>query len=61
MKREGHLFEKICNLDNIFRAIENAAKGKKHRRVVRNVMEHKQEAAEAIRGMLVTKHYRPKA
>lgn len=60
MKREGHLFEKICDLDNIFRAIENAAKGKKHRRVVCNVMEHKQEAAEAIRGMLVTKQYRPK-
>ena len=60
MKREGYLYKKVCDLDNIFRAIENAAKGKKHRRVVRNVMEHKQEAAEAIRDMLVTKQYRPR-
>lgn len=60
MKRVGFIFEQICDIENISRAIDNAARGKKSRRIVGNILEHKRQAAEAVREMLVTKTYRPK-
>lgn len=60
MKRVGYIFEQICDIENISRAIDNAARGKKSRRIVGNILEHKQQAAEAVREMLITKTYRPK-
>ena len=60
MKRVGFIFEQICDIENISRAIDNAARGKKSRRIVNNILEHKQQAAEAVREMLITKTYRPK-
>lgn len=60
MKRVGYIFEKVCDINNILQAIENASRGKKNRRIVQNVLAHKQEAAEAVRELLVKKEYTPK-
>lgn len=60
MKRVGYLYKEICSIENIQQAITNASKGKKERRVVRNIIEHRDEAAEAIRAMLISKEYKPK-
>ena len=60
MKRVGYLYKEICSIKNIQRAITNASKGKKNRRVVRNIIEHRDEAAEAIRALLISKEYKPK-
>lgn len=60
MKRVGYIFEEICSIENIQLAITNASKGKHNRRTVRNVLEHREQAAEAIREMLISKSYKPK-
>lgn len=60
MKRKGHIFEQICDIENILKAIDNAARGKRNRRIVGNILEHKQQAAEAVREMLISREYKPK-
>lgn len=60
MKRIGFLFDKICDIENIMLAIDNAARGKKNRRVVEYTLQHKEQAAHNIREMLLSKQYRPK-
>ena len=60
MKRVGYLYKEICSIENIQRAITNASKGKKERRTVRNILEHRDEAAETIRALLLTKKFKPK-
>ena len=60
MKRTGYIFEKICAEENILRAIENASRGKHNRRVVQNVIEHKEQAAAEIKVLLESGAYKPK-
>lgn len=60
MKRVGYIFNDICSIDNIKRAIMNSSKGKRNRRIVMNVIEHIDIAAEDIRLMLIEKTYKPK-
>jgi len=60
MKRVGFLFQQIVDIENIRRAIRNAARGKKSRRTVANVLEHEEQAAEQIRELLTSKKYKPK-
>lgn len=60
MKRVGYIYKEICSIENIQRAITNASKGKRNRRCVRNIIEHREQAAEAIRDLLISKTYKPK-
>ncbi len=60
MKRVGNIFEKICDIENIYTAIRNAARGKKHRRTVAYVLDNQEKAARLIQEMLVNKTYKPK-
>lgn len=60
MKRVGNIFEKICDIENIYTAIRNAARGKKHRKTVAYVLDNQEKAARLIQEMLVNKTYKPK-
>ena len=60
MKRVGNIFEKICDIENIYTAIRNAARGKKHRKTVAYVLNNQEKAASLIQEMLVNKTYKPK-
>lgn len=60
MKRVGYIYQDICSIKNIQQAIMNASKGKKNRRVVRNIVEHEEQAANEIRAILLSTSYKPK-
>lgn len=60
LKRVGNIFEKICDIENIYTAIRNAARGKKHRKTVAYVLDNQEKAARLIQEMLVNKTYKPK-
>ncbi len=53
MKREGFIFERITCPLNIQRAIKNASRYKKGKRVVQNVLAHSDEASREIRQLLL--------
>ncbi len=59
MKRIGFLYPKITSRENIARAIVNASKGKKHRKIVKKVLENFDFYVEEIQNMLVSKTYKP--
>lgn len=59
MKRIGFIYEKICDIDNIKKAIKNASKGKKKRKYVANVNRKIGTYATIIQGILLSKTYIP--
>ena len=59
MKRQGHLFEKIIDLDNIKLAIHNASKKKKKRPAVQRVLADIDGHAEIVRNILASDDYKP--
>ena len=59
MKRIGFLYEKICDINNIFAAIKEASKGKRNTYAVRRVLEDQNNHAAQIRNLLITKTYTP--
>lgn len=59
MKRVGHIFEQICELDNIKLAIMKASLGKRDQKRVKRVIENIDLAAIKIQGMLLSKAYTP--
>lgn len=59
MKRKGNIYPKICEPENIRRAILNAAKGKKNRANVQKVILNLDIAVEKVQKMLVNKQYIP--
>lgn len=59
MKRQGHLYEQICDLENIKTAILKASLGKRHRPKVRRVLEHLDEAALQVQHLLTTQTFVP--
>lgn len=59
MKRVGNLFEQVCSLENLEAAILNASKNKRKRRRVRYIVEHRQQAANELRQMLLSGAFRP--
>lgn len=59
MKREGYIYEKIYNKDNIRLAIHNASKRKKKMRIVRKVLENEDYYINEIHEMLKNKTYTP--
>lgn len=59
MKRVGNLYEKIIDKNNIRKAILNAAKRKRKRRNVQNVIENITKATDEIYIMLKNKKFNP--
>ena len=59
MKRSGHLYEGICDIDNIKRAIEKASLGKRHYTKVRRVLNNIDRYALEIQKMLVDQNFQP--
>jgi hypothetical protein len=60
MKRIGDIYQKIYSIENIKLAIMNASKGKRNRRVVKNIIENIDKASAEIQKMLIDKSYQPK-
>jgi hypothetical protein len=58
MKRIGHVFEKIVDIDNIRAAHAFASRGKAHYSEVRYVNENAEEVFAAIRAMLLSGEYK---
>ncbi len=59
MKRKGNIYPKICEPENIRRAILNAAKGKKNRVNVQKVIINLDVAVEKMQKILVNNQYMP--
>lgn len=59
MKREGNIYSKIIEKENIKQAILNASKGKKYRKSVKNVIVNIDYYTEYIRKLLEHKKYVP--
>lgn len=57
MKRHGNLFEKICDIDNIILAHQNARKGKSSYREVQKIDVNPKYYAEKIRALLLSKQF----
>lgn len=57
MKRIGHIYEGICDLNNIKTAIRKASLGKRHQRRVIEVLNYIDNYAEKVRTMLVNQTY----
>jgi RNA-directed DNA polymerase len=58
MKRYGHLYAKICDLDNIMQAHRSARRGKAHYREVRIIDADQRRYALSLRNMLMAHEYR---
>ena len=54
MKRVGHLYEQICDIENIRLAIHKASKGKTQKRQVRRVLQREDYYAHKIQQMLLS-------
>lgn len=59
MKRYGHIYENICDIDNIKTAIIKASKGKSSRRGVKHILSNIDFYAKDIQDKLINKSYRP--
>lgn len=59
VKRIGYLYEKICDIDNIKRAIANSARHKTKRKYVQRVLADVDGCAEKIRETLVNRTFVP--
>lgn len=59
MKRTGYIFERICDIENIKLAIQNASKGKTKRKSVKNILQNIDFYAMKIQQMLVNDKYIP--
>lgn len=57
MKRYGNLFEKICSMENILLAHQNARKGKTNYREVQKIDKNPEQYARLIKEMLETKKF----
>lgn len=53
MKRVGFIYDKICDIDNILLAMNNAARGKKSHYLVRKILDNKGYYANELRNRLI--------
>ncbi len=54
MKRQGHLLDRIADLNNLYEAFYKAQKGKVHKPVVCAYREQLQENLHALRSQLIS-------
>ena len=59
MKRFGYIYDSICDINNIKRAITKSSLGKRHQRRVADIINNINPYAEKIREMLMLKTYKP--
>jgi retron-type reverse transcriptase len=59
MKRQGNIYQDICNIENIREAIIKASKGKKSRKNVQMILKNIDSYALKIQAMLKNKTYAP--
>jgi len=59
MKRYGYIYEKICNKENIRRAILRASKGKRYRKDVQKILADMAKYIKQIQDMLINETYVP--
>lgn len=59
MKRIGNLYDKITDMDNIRIAIQNAAKGKKRRKKVYDILNNLEQSTIQLRNILINENYIP--
>lgn len=59
MKRKGNLYPSICEEANILKAMNRAAKGKRHRRDVRRVLADKEKYAKYLHEILSEERFIP--
>lgn len=59
MKRIGHIYENVCDINNIKQAALKASLGKRDQKRVRRVLDNLNEAAAEIQRMVSTKTYEP--
>ncbi len=59
MKRVGYIYESICDLENIKKAIMKSSLGKRDQKRVRNILNNIDTYALKIRELLLSKNYRP--
>ena len=55
MKSYNHLFEKLISYENLSEAIEKSSLGKRERREVKKVLEHKDEYIKRLQYLLINK------
>lgn len=58
-KRVGYLYEKICDLNNIKKAIWKASEKKRHQRNIRKILKNIKDYAKKIQTMLLKQNYHP--
>lgn len=54
MKRLGNIYNKLCSVENINLAFDNASKGKKHYREVKAIEANRQKYVDSLREMLAS-------
>jgi RNA-directed DNA polymerase len=59
MKRIGHIYEKVCDIENIKSAIRRSSLGKRDKSYVRNILDNLDYYAEDIQILLVEQSYIP--
>ena len=57
MKREGHIYEKICTYENISKAIDKAVLGKRKTKECMRIINNKDYYIRQIQNMLITQTY----
>lgn len=58
MKRTGFIYEKICEKENIRKAIWRASEHKRDKRAIKKVLDHMDEYIERIHEILITESFR---
>lgn len=59
MKRVGHIFERVCDLENLRTAILNSSRGKRNQKRVARILANSDAYASSLREMLLTHRYEP--
>jgi hypothetical protein len=59
MRREGHIYERVCSVENIKQAIMKSSLGKRDQRYVRRILEHSDRYAAVVSEMLRRRAYVP--
>ena len=58
MKSYKYLFEKLISYENLSEAIEKSSLGKKERREVKKVLDHKDEYIKRLQNLLINKKFK---
>lgn len=59
MKRVGYLYERICDIENIKKAILKASLGKRNRKHIKIIVTNLNHYAKKIQAMLINQEYKP--